>query len=82
MTSASRKDRWIVAAAVGAWIVCLWLGGWGFDPNLPQDVVREAIHAAPRRSAQLLLQFVLPVALGVLLFKRVIARRRQPSEAA
>ena len=78
--NASSKDRWIVAAAVGALVVCLWLGWWGFDPNLPQDVVREAIHAAPRRTAQLLLQFVLPVVLGAWLLEHVIAWRRLPSE--
>ena len=55
---------------------CLWIGWAGFDPDVPQATVREAIHVAPRTVVQLLVQFVAPAALVVFLLRGLVARWR------
>jgi hypothetical protein len=71
----SRSTTPLVLAAL-ALLACLWIGWAGFDPDVPQSVVRETIRATPRQAIQLLVQYVVPAVLVVFLVREVAARRR------
>lgn len=66
------------ALAVLGLVVCLWVGWRDFDPNVPQEVVRETVRAAPRLLVQVLVQYVAPVLLVGFLVSEALARRRRP----
>lgn len=57
------KPLWVYLIAVSALIGSVLVGWADFDPNVPQAVVRDSIRETPRLLVQVLVQFVLPIAL-------------------
>src|SRR5690606_14805181 len=76
MSGKGSRSWWVYAAAVLALLVCLWIGWRDFDPNVPQEVVRETIRATPRLFFQLLVQYVAPLVLVAFLVTELVARFR------
>ena len=70
------KATWVYGVAMLALVACLWIGWADFDPNVPQDVVRQGIHEAPRRAVQLLVQFAMPIFLTGFLLAGLFGRLR------
>ena len=78
MEMAGRRSAWVYVAVLAALAACLWIGWAGFDPNVPQETVRDSIRATPRLLVQLLVQFVAPIALLAFLVREFRARGRAP----
>ena len=76
MSGRGSRSWWVYAVAILALLGCLWVGWRDFDPNVPQDVVRETIRATPRLVIQLLVQYVAPLLLGAFLLTEFIAKLR------
>ena len=68
-----RIRGWRIGAMLAALVLCLWIGWRDFDPWIAQDEVREAIRLTIRRSVQIAVQFVAPVALVALLVRELVA---------
>jgi hypothetical protein len=64
--------------AVVALVACLWIGWSDFTPQVPQELVKEAIRAAPQRVMQIVVQFIAPAMLNGFLSSAVAARIRAP----
>jgi hypothetical protein len=76
MSSGGYRGWWIYPLAILALLGCLWIGWRDFDPNLPQEVVRETIRSTPRLLIQLLVLYVLPVSLVVFLLAELGTKLR------
>ena len=72
------KTTTLVLAAL-ALLACLWIGWSDFDPNVPQDVVRESIRATPRVLVQILVQYVAPAFLVAFLVREAFVRATRKS---
>ncbi len=73
------RSGWVCAAAALGLLTCLWIGWRDFDPNVPQDIVRETIRATPRLIIQLLVQYIVPFALAAFLVTELMAKLRKPN---
>ena len=76
MSSTGYRSWWVYSLAILALLECLWIGWRDFDPNLPQEVVRETIRSTPRLIIQLLVQYVVPMGLIVFLLAELGAKLR------
>jgi len=76
MTATTQRSLTTIVFATLALATCLWVGWRDFDPDVPQAVVRDAIHAGPRVVVQLLVQFVAPVVLVAFLARQAWIRRK------
>ena len=76
ISSTGYRSWWVYSLAILALLECLWIGWRDFDPNLPQEVVRETIRSTPRLIIQLLVQYVVPMGLIVFLLAELGAKLR------
>jgi serine/threonine protein kinase len=76
MSSRGNRSSWVYSLTILVLLGCLWIGWRDFDPNLPQEVVRETIRSTPRRIIQLLVQYVVPIGLVAFLFAELVAKLR------
>ena len=70
------KRAWCYIGLLLALAACLWVGWGDFDPRMPQAEVRETIRLSIRWTIQVLVQFVLPVAIVTYLIGDIVANRR------
>lgn len=63
MSAVGHRPSWVYLVAVVALVASVWIGWSDFDPQVPQETVREVIRAAPRNLIQVLVQFVVPLLL-------------------
>lgn len=76
MSNAGRRSWWVYAIVVVALLLCLWIGWRDVDLNVPQAVVRDTIRSSIRRVVQILVQYVVPLALLGFLASEALTRLR------
>jgi hypothetical protein len=55
---------------------CLWVGWFDFDPSVAQELVRENIRSAIRRTIQIAIQYVVPLGIIVFFAREIMASRQ------
>lgn len=56
--------------------VCIGIGWHDFDPEIPQQVVRENIRSGIRWTLQLAIQYFIPINILVYFAQEIVAVRR------
>jgi len=71
-----RSKLWIYITLTVVLLACLWIGWRDFDPWVPQDEVRENIRSSIRWVIQVLVQYVIPVAIIIFFGREVVTKLR------
>jgi hypothetical protein len=72
----STARAWLYLALALLLVGCLWVGWHDFDPYIPQEVIRENIRSSTRRTIQITIQYIIPLAVLVFFIREITAKRR------